>query len=253
MPKALIPLIISSIAGFSTVIGSFIIFFKIKPFNINKFITFCLAFSMMIMIGISITDLIPNSFFTCLQYYSFIKVFFIVCIAFIFSILIITFLSTKIDQASLNDNLYKLGFLNMLVLIFHNLPEGIATFLSSYQDISLGIKLSIAIMLHNIPEGICIAVPIYYATNNKIKAIKSAFLSGFAEPLGALLAFIFLKNYISEVLVSIVLIIVGGLMITLSIQEILPKAISYQENKLLNKGLIAGVLIIVINLIFHLL
>ncbi len=83
----------------------------------------------------------------------------------------------------------------MIVLILHNLPEGIATFLSSYHNTSLGIKLSIAIMLHNIPEGISIAVPIYYATKNrKKKAIKATLLSGLSEPVGALLAFVFLKK-----------------------------------------------------------
>lgn len=126
--------------------------------------------------------------------------------------------------------------------------EGIATFLSSYQEMSLGIKLGIAITLHNIPEGISIAVPIYYATRSKYKAFKATFISGVAEPLGALIAFVFLKNYVSEIMISIVLIIVAGLMITLSIQELLPKALTYKENKLLLLGLISGVGVVVINM-----
>lgn len=246
-----LPLLISTIAGLSTMLGSLVIFLKIKPKNINKFISFCLAFSIAIMIGISVTDLIPSSFFTCLKYYSLTKTILIMFLAFIFSYILITLISKKIDKTTSSNNLYKLGILNMLILIFHNLPEGIATFLSSYQDIYLGSRLGLAIMLHNIPEGISIAVPIYYATKSKLKALKSTFLSGVAEPIGALLAFFFLKQFISDAFISIVLIVVGGLMIILSIEEILPKAIKYKETKFIYLGLLAGVITIIINFLLH--
>ena len=137
----------------------------------------------------------------------------------------------------------------MIVLIFHNLPEGIATFLSSYQDLTLGIKLAFAIMLHNIPEGISIAIPIYYSTGNRKLALKNALISGMAEPLGAMLAFVFLKNFISEMMISIILIVVAGLMITLSIQELLPEALKYKENKILYLGLLFGLLLVFINIL----
>ena len=88
----------------------------------------------------------------------------------------------------------------MIVLIFHNLPEGIATFVSSYHDINLGLKLGLAIMLHNIPEGISIAIPIFYSTKSKIKAFRATLISGLSEPLGALLAFIFFKNYVNDLM-----------------------------------------------------
>lgn len=153
MNNILFPILIATIAGLSTMLGSLIIFIKIKKENINKFISFCLAFSIAIMIGISITDLIPNSFITCIKHYHLFKTLIILFTSFIASFIIITFISKQMDKSITHNNLYKLGILNMLVLILHNLPEGIATFLSSYQDISLGIKLSIAIMFHNIPEG----------------------------------------------------------------------------------------------------
>ena len=154
-----------------------------------------------------------------------------------------------IKRETKKEDLYRLGILNMIVLIFHNMPEGIATFLSSYQDLSLGIKLAIAIMLHNIPEGISIAVPIYYATGSKKLAFRNAFISGMAEPLGALLALVFLKNYISEMMISIILIIVAGLMITLSIQELLPESLKYKENKALYLGLASGAVLVLINIL----
>lgn len=238
-------LLISTIAGMSTLLGGIVIFFNISNNKINKFITFCLSFSIAIMIGISITDLIPNSFFTILFNYKFIKALLIILLSFSLGIILIIIINKYVSDNK--DSLYKLGILSMITLMLHNFPEGIATFISSMSDASLGIKLSISIMLHNIPEGISIAVPIYYATKSKRKAIFHTFLSGFAEPLGAILAYIFLKNYVTNTTISIVLLFVAGLMITLSIHEMFPKALSYKENKHIYLGLCLGIVLIIIN------
>ena len=145
------------------------------------------------------------------------------------------------------SDLYKLGILNMLALILHNFPEGIATFMSSYKDMSMGIKLALAIAFHNIPEGISIAVPIYYATNSKREALFKTLLSGIAEPIGALLAYIFLSKFITDSLISLILLLVGGIMITLAIEGILPKAKKYNLNKYLYLGMIVGLGLILFN------
>ena len=245
----IIPLLISTLAGLSTLIGALLTFLNIKKSQYNKFITFCLAFSISIMIGISIFDLIPESFFQYSSVYGMSKSIILLLVAFIISYIFITTLSMLIKKETKKEDLYRLGILNMIVLISHNLPEGIATFLSSYQDLTLGIKLAFAIMLHNIPEGISIAIPIYYSTGNRKLALKNALISGMAEPLGAMLAFVFLKNFISEMMISIILIVVAGLMITLSIQELLPEALKYKENKMLYLGLLFGLLLIFINIL----
>lgn len=237
--------IISTIAGMSTLLGSIVIFFNIKEDKINKFITFCLAFSIAIMIGISITDLIPTSFFTIFFNYSFAKATTITLLSFFVGIILINIINKKMNNNA--DSLFKLGILSMITLMLHNFPEGIATFIGSISDASLGIKLSLSIMFHNIPEGISIAVPIYYATKSKKKAILNTFLSGFAEPLGALLAYLFLKNYVNDIMISIILLFVAGLMITLSINEMLPKALSYKHHKYIYYGLFLGILLVVIN------
>ncbi len=125
--------------------------------------------------------------------------------------------------------------------------EGIATFMSAYQDMNLGMKLAIAITLHNIPEGISIAVPIYYATKSKKKAIFRTFLSGLAEPFGALLAYLFLSQFITDVLIGFVLLFVAGIMITLSIQKLFPEALKYQENKFIWFGMGVGVVFILMS------
>lgn len=237
--------IISTVAGMSTLLGSIVIFFNIKEEKINKFITFCLSFSIAIMIGISITDLIPTSFFNIFFNYSLFKAITITLLSFFVGIILINLLNKKMDDNT--DSLYKLGILSMVTLMLHNFPEGIATFIGSVSDASLGIKLSLSIMFHNIPEGISIAVPIYYATKSKKKAIYNTLLSGFAEPFGALLAYLFLKSYINDIMISIILLFVAGLMISLSINEMLPKAISYKYHKYIYYGLLFGVFLVVIN------
>ena len=244
------PILITFIAGLSTVLGSIIIFLNIKKERINAFITFCLSFSLAIMIGISITDLIPHSFFNLVNNYSFFKGIIISIVFFILGAILIAKLSKKIEEQGSSNNLYRLGILNMLALMLHNLPEGIATFMSSYQDIELGLKLAFAIMLHNIPEGISIAVPIYYATKSKSKAIMRTLISGFAEPLGAILTFLFLMPYINETMISIVLMLVAGIMISLSINKLLPESLKYKEDKYIYLGLISGTLLVITCTIF---
>lgn len=246
----IIPLLISSIAGISTILGFFLVFLKINPNNLNKFITFCLAFSISIMICISIFDLIPESFFQIVCYYSISRAITFLVFSIILSIIVLRILKLFLNKSK--DNLYCLGILNMIVLIFHNLPEGIATFVSSYHDINLGLKLGLAIMLHNIPEGISIAIPIYYSTKSKIKAFRATLISGLSEPLGALLAFIFFKNYVNDLMISFILIIVAGIMITLSIQEMLPASLKYNENKYIYLGFFIGLLLFGLNFLLAL-
>ncbi len=245
----LAPFLISSIAGLSTVLGSIVILFKWKRENINKFITFCLSFSLIIMIGISITELIPEASYAILTDFKLAKGIILSLVSFGVGVGVIYFINKKIEEGSTKENhdLYRLGILSMLALMLHNFPEGIVTFLSSYQDMELGIKISIAIMLHNIPEGISIAVPIYYATGSKKESVKKTFLSGLAEPLGAFLAFLFLRNFITNTMISIILLFVAGIMITLAIHELLPKALNYHENRYIVLGFGVGIVLLLIN------
>lgn len=240
-------LLVSTIAGLSTMLGGLVIFFKFKEPNINKFITVSLAFSLAIMIGISITDLLPTSTHTLFLNQGIGKGIVLALSFFILGIILVKYLNKLIQKENNHNDLYKLGILNMLALILHNFPEGIATFMSSYQSLELGIKLSIAIAFHNIPEGISIAVPIYYATKSKKNALLKTFLSGIAEPIGAILAYIFLSRYITDTLISIILILVGGIMITLAIEVIFPKAKEYNLNKFLYLGMGLGIVLILVN------
>lgn len=245
--KVLLPLLISTIAGLSTVLGSLVIFLKIKQENINKFISFCLAFSLSVMITICIIDLIPTSCTTIFLKLKYFKGMLYILCFFFSGVLSINIINKMIGHQKSQNNLYRVGVLSMLALALHNLPEGIATFMSSYHDLNMGLKLSIAIICHNIPEGIAIAVPIYYATGSKWQAIKKTIISGLSEPLGAILAFIFLSKYITDTFISAILIVVAGIMITLSINDLLPEALRYKKKLYITLGFISGVVIMLIN------
>ena len=134
----------------------------------------------------------------------------------------------------------------------HNLPEGVITFLTSENDLNLGIKIALAITLHNIPEGICIAVPIYYSTKSWGRAVKTTLISGLSEPLGAILAYFFLYKYITTDILNIIFILVAGIMISLAINEILKESIKYSEknNKYIYIGMFIGIIFFIISLLF---
>ncbi len=244
-------LFLSFLAGLATVIGGLVIFFKFKEENIDKFIVGALSFSLAIMIGISVTDLIPESTYILLKHWGISKGIIYSLGAFLMGIIGIKYLNKIITHLEAKNDLYKLGILNMIALILHNFPEGIATFMSTYKNLDLGIKLTVAIAMHNIPEGIAIAVPIYYATKSKKSALFKTFLSGIAEPLGAIIAFIFLSKYISNSLISLILILVGGIMITLAIEVIYPKVQKYNMKNMTFIGVLLGVMMLVISVVLN--
>lgn len=249
--QIIIPILISTIAGLSTVIGGLVVFLNIKQEKIDEFITFCLSFSLSVMICISITDLIPSPSRVVVSRYGLLLGSIILIGVFLLGMFIVNVVNKKIEEISnRSSNLYKVGILSMIALMLHNFPEGIATFMSAYQDINLGINLGFAIMMHNIPEGISIAVPIYYSTGSKKKALKNTFVSGLAEPIGAIVAFIFLSKYINELSIALILILVAGIMITLAINKLLPEALNYNKDRYIYLGMITGAIIMIINHFF---
>ncbi len=234
------PFILATIAGFSTMLGCLGIFVPVK--KKDEFITFSISLSLSVMLMVSVFDLIPSSLPNIGS--GVLGSVFIFSTFFAIGVVLVGILNRLIEKEKGSNNLYKLGILSFIALVLHNLPEGILTFMSTYQDFSLGVSLCLAIALHNIPEGISIAVPIYYSTGSVKKALKCTFLSALAEPLGALLAFAVFKNFITDQMVSMFLILVAGIMVTLSIEKMLPEALSYNKKKPLYWGLIIGMIIV---------
>ena len=246
----LIPFIISGVAGLSTVIGC--LFIYLKPKNINAFIGASLAFSATVMLLLSITELIPEGFFYLHHRYNIFMASISLFIMLLIGNLISNIVNKKIDKyQQINSSLYRVGVLSMIALMIHNLPEGVLTYLSSLIDIKLGLKMGLAIMLHNIPEGIAIAVPIYYATKSKMKAVKATFISGLSEPLGAILAWIFLSRFINNFMISIILLFTAGLMISVAINDIFGEANKYSRKSILIGVGLASVLFIINQIVFH--
>lgn len=240
-------LLISSFAGISTLLGGLVVYFKFK--DKNGFIAFALSFSLSVMISLSIFELLPDSFITLSSRFGLLVGIIFTTVMFLIGKFLVTKINKKLTLLQNKDNLYRVGLLSMIALMLHNFPEGIATFMASYNDLSAGISLGIAIMLHNIPEGISISVPIYYATGSKKRGVIYSLISGLAEPLGAILAFIVLKNYINDVTIALVLVIVAGIMITISINEMLPEVNSYNKKNISILGIIIGVILVIVNLL----
>ena len=240
MNNTTIAFIISSLAGLSTLIGSIIILINKK--DKTKFITKTMAFDSGVMFSLSILDLIPESIsFLKNNFYQ--KPAIIVSLIFLTTgILISIFIDKKIPT---DNNLYKVGIVSMLAIIIHNIPEGIATFITTKTDITLGLSLAIAIALHNIPEGISISVPIYYSTKSKKKAFLYTLISGISEPLG--IAFLFLKP--SNLTLGIIFAIIAGIMIHISTYELMPQSLKYKNYQSSVIYFIIGSIFVIINLI----
>ena len=237
------PLILSLFAGLSTLLGTIFIFLKTK--KVGEYIVFFLSFSMGIMLLISIFDLIPPSITIIINNYGYIYGIVIMFLSFILGYQSVAIINNKIKTND-KSSLYNIGIISMISLILHNIPEGIAVFMSAYTNIRVGIKMFIAIMIHNIPEGISISVPLYYSGESRGKVIGLTLLSGLSEPFGALLSYIFLKDIINNNILSIILLFVSGLMISLSINNIYKEIKEYKNNKLIFYGLILSIIISII-------
>lgn len=216
MENTTVALTLSLIAGLSTIIGSIFIFFKKnKNVLLNSF-----AFAAGVMITVSLIDLIPESFSYLSTYYYPFPALLFVLICFVIGVLISSFIDYYIPE---NNPIYKIGIISLIAIIMHNIPEGMATFIASNTDIKLGITLTIAIALHNIPEGITIALPIFYSTKSRKRALLYTTIAGLSEFFGALITCIFLKDYITYKFMGYLLAIIAGIMIQISFYELLPE------------------------------
>lgn len=148
--------------------------------------------------------------------------------------------SSTLQDGKKGGKLLRLGIISALVIAVHNFPEGLATFISAMDNVELGASIAFAIALHNIPEGIAVAIPIYYATQRKGRAVGYATLSGIAEPLGGVLGYLVLRSVLTPSLLACVLALVAGIMVYISLDELLPTAESYGQHHIAIIGVISG-------------
>lgn len=151
-----------------------------------------------------------------------------------------------------HGKLMRMGVMSALAIAIHNFPEGLATFMAALKDPSLGIAIAVAVAIHNIPEGIAVSVPIYFATGNKRKAFGLSFLSGLSEPVGALVGYLILFRIMNDVVFGILFASVAGIMVYISLDELLPTAREYGKPHMSIYGLVAGMIVMAISLLLFL-
>ncbi len=159
------------------------------------------------------------------------------------------------DHAHHHHKLMRMGLFTALAIGIHNFPEGLATFLAALQDPALGVAIAIAIALHNIPEGISVSVPIFYATGDRKKAFLYSLLSGLAEPVGALIGYFALLFFVGQdgvippQVMGILFAGVAGIMVYISVDELLPTSRAYGKGHDSLLGLVAGMFVMALSLL----
>ncbi|MGX8794915.1 zinc transporter ZupT [Fusibacter sp. JL298sf-3] len=246
-------------AGLSTGIGSALAFYT-KQTN-KKFLSAALGFSAGVMIYVSMIEIFAKAKDSLAVVYGPTKGYWVTTIAFFAGILLIGLIDKFVpnaenphevrDVTEMNKDhaLLRMGLFSALAIAIHNFPEGLATFTGAIQDPALGLSIAVAIAIHNIPEGIAVSVPIYYATGDKKKAFMYSFLSGLSEPVGALLGYFLLMRFFTESTFGIVFALVAGIMVYISLDELLPTAEKYGEHHVAIFGLIAGMAVMALSLL----
>jgi zinc transporter, ZIP family len=148
--------------------------------------------------------------------------------------------------------LKRMGLLTALAIAIHNFPEGLATFVAAIEDPGLGLTIAIAIAIHNVPEGVAVAVPIFYATGSRLRAFLYSLSSGIAEPIGGLVGFLLLLPFFGPTTFGIAFAGVAGIMVFISMDQLLPAAREYGEHHLAVYGLVAGMALMAVSLLLFL-
>ena len=265
-----IAFLLTVFSGLATGVGSSIAFFA-KSTN-TKLLSYVLGLSAGVMIYVSFVEIFPTAMGEFMLKFGEKKSIFFTIVSFFGGMLLIAIIDKFIPSMenpheirSVEDmdnpkkekkfnKLYRMGILTAVALAIHNFPEGIATFMAALNDPTVGVAIAVAIAIHNIPEGIAVSVPIYYATGSRKKAFFYSFLSGLAEPVGALFAYWllmpFLTSETSGIAIGIVLAAVAGIMVFISLDELLPTAEAYGEHHISIYGVVSGMLIMAFSLLF---
>lgn len=258
------------LAGLSTGIGSAMAFFA-KRTN-TRFLSVSLGFSAGVMIYVSFVEIFfkakdslsealgdkMGTFYTVLAFFG----------GMIFIALIDKFIPTEENPHEMHSieemsgertqktqkdrKLMRMGLMTALAIGIHNFPEGLATFTAALQNPNLGIAIAVAIAIHNIPEGIAVSVPIYYATGDKRKAFRLSFLSGLSEPIGAIIGYLILMPFMGSLTFGVLFAAVAGIMVFISLDELLPAAREYGEHHLSIYGMVAGMMVMAVSLLLFL-
>jgi ZIP family zinc transporter len=250
--------LLTAIAGLSTGIGSLIALLA-KTTNKN-FLSISLGFSAGIMVYVSFMEMMPQALKELSAVSGEKTGTLYLILAFFAGIIVINLIdflipkhinpheAHEVEEMAENTHLKRTGIMVAISIGIHNFPEGIATFTSALGALDVAIPITVAIAIHNIPEGIAVAVPIYHATGSRKKAFWYSFLSGLSEPVGALIAFLFLAHFWTPALNGVILAAVSGIMVFISFDELLPTAEKYGQHHLSIIGVVSGMLVMALSL-----
>ena len=245
-------LILTTLAGLSTGIGGAIAYFIKKPKMI--YLSLSLGFSAGVMIYISFMELLPRSIESIGKLWG--------IIVFFAGIVVIVLIDMSIpavknphhlkdfsdfNGTQANKIIMRTGIFTALAIAIHNFPEGLATLGASLANLKLGAVIALAVAIHNIPEGISVSVPIFYATKDKKKAFIYSFLSGLAEPVGAIIGILILLPFLSAGVLSSLMAFAAGIMIYISMDELLPMAHRYGHSHTVIAGIVLGMLVMAVS------
>ena len=269
MRPYLIALLLSTIAGLSTIVGGFVTFFIKK--NSLKFLSFGLGLSAGVMLFVSLVDLYPHASEMVKDQLG-AKMLWLVVLCFVIGMLLAVLIDyfipdhlqekmfskqiganeTHCDSADCKEDenapieigkIKRAGLVTAFAVALHNLPEGLATFFLVSHDVMLGLGIVIAIAIHNIPEGMAISIPVYQATHSKRKAFLYSFLAGMAEPVGGIIGFVLIKTLFPDICLGLLFALVAGIMTYISIDTLLPLSKDYDTGHYSISGVVIGLMI----------
>ncbi len=256
MNSIVIAFCLTAVAGLSTGLGGLTVFFR-KQMN-NRFLSFSLGASAGVMIYISFVELFAKANGALCGLYGDRLGTVLNIAAFFCGMAIVAVVEKLIPEGGTADagadhkGLLRTGVITAVALALHNLPEGLATFVSALQSPSLALPIVVAIAIHNIPEGVAVAVPVFCATGNRKKAFWYSLLSGLTEPLGAIIGYLILMPFLNDTINFIVFSAVAGIMVFISMDELLPAARECGHEGTANWGVVAGMLVMAISLVLFL-
>lgn len=257
-PQLIMAFCVTILAGLATVIGGALVLYFKKP-NF-RMLAFGLAFAAGAMIYVSLTEILNKSITAFSTAFDERLGFAFGTFAFLAGVILVLILDrcvpnphetleTLPEQGINRQQLLRTGLLTFFAISAHNLPEGLATFFSMLESPTLGAPLAVAIAIHNIPEGVAIALPVYMATGRKDYALLASLLSGLAEPLGAFMGYFILAPYMSQTLYGAVFGLIGGVMVYLALDELLPTAKQYAKGHEPVYGLVSGMVTLASSLV----
>ncbi|MBD3392509.1 MAG: zinc transporter ZupT [Chitinivibrionales bacterium] len=254
---------LTAFAGLSTGVGSALAFFS-KKTN-TRFLSVALGFSAGVMLYVSFIEIFAKARGSLAETMSDSRAYWLTTASFFAGIVLIALIDKLVPKfenpheargvedmklpPAKNGALYRMGLFSALAIAIHNFPEGLATFTAALKEPALGLSIAVAIAIHNIPEGIAVSVPIFYATGNRRKAFVYSFASGLAEPVGAVIGYLILMPFFSDAAFGILFASVAGIMVYISLDELLPTAQKYGEHHLSISGLVAGMVVMALSLL----